>query len=163
MYLGEISIRQSFADVVRHFLWNNHGNLYHATHFTVSAPWGLVNHLFNTLLVDGIAVDGVGSDHVTDFLLRLGAMAGHEVLAQHGAAFLVKGGPRALVHENHFTFQVTHGDGTMGALGPSQGVVDDILLVHCLEIIEWGLRDLKDFKDFKDFRVFKVLRALRVP
>lgn len=57
-------------------------------------------------------------------------MTGHHVLAQHGATVLVEGSPRPLVHENYFPFQVTHGDGAMGSLGPSEGLVDDILLVH---------------------------------
>lgn len=80
------------ADVVGHLVGDDHGNFHHAADLAVLTPWGLVDHLFDTLLVDGVAVDGVGGDHVADFLLRLLAMAGHEVLAQHGVALLVKSG-----------------------------------------------------------------------
>ena len=80
------------SDVVGHFLGDDHGNLDHAANFAVAAPWGLVNHFFDTLLVDGVAVDGVGGDHVADFFLRFLTVTGHKVLAQHGVAFLVKGG-----------------------------------------------------------------------
>ena len=116
---------------MRHVLGDDHGDFDHAAYVAVTvAPGSLVNHLFNALLVNGVAVDGIGGDHVANFLLGLRAVAGHHVLAQHGASVLVKGGPRPLVHENHFPLQVTHGDGTMGSLGPSEGFVDDILLVH---------------------------------
>lgn len=127
---GDALLSRLFAYVMGHLGRDDHGDFYHAEDLAVLAPRGLVNHFLDAVFVDGVAVDGVGGDHVADFLLRLLAMAGHEVLAQHGAALLVEGRARALVHENHFTFQVTHGDGTMGAFSPSQGLIDDILLVH---------------------------------
>ena len=84
---------------MRHFLGDDHGDLDHAADVAVAvAPGSLVNHLFDALFVNGVTVDGVGGDHVADFLLRLLAVAGHHVLAQHGASVLVKGGPRPLVH-----------------------------------------------------------------
>ena len=75
-----------------HLLGDDHGDFHHATDFSVLAPRCLVDHLLDALFVDGVSVDGVGGDHVTDFLLRLGAVAGHQVLAQHSAAILVEGG-----------------------------------------------------------------------
>ena len=60
----------SRPDVVGHFLWYDHGDLDHAADVAVAvAPGSLVNHLLNALLVNGVAVDGVGGDHVADFLL----------------------------------------------------------------------------------------------
>ncbi len=53
-----------------HFLGDDHGDLDHAAYVAVTiAPGSLVNHLLNTLLVNGVAVDGIGGDHVADFLL----------------------------------------------------------------------------------------------
>ena len=53
-----------------HFLGDDHGDLDHAADVAVTvAPRGLVNHLLNALLVNGVAVDCVGGDHVADFLL----------------------------------------------------------------------------------------------
>ena len=114
-----------------HVLGDDHGNFDHAADVAVAVtPRRLVNHLLNALFVNGVAVDSIGGNHVADFLLRLLAVAGHQVLAQHGSPILVKGRPRPFVHENHFTLQVAHGDGTMGTLGPNEGLVDNILLVH---------------------------------
>ena len=79
--------------VVWHLLRDDHGDFDHAADVAVAvAPRGLVDHFLDALLVDGVAVDGVGGYHVADFLLRLRAMAGHEVLAQHGVTLLVEGG-----------------------------------------------------------------------
>ena len=74
-----------------HLLRNNHGNFHHAAHLAVTAPWRLIDHFLDALLVDGVTVNGVGGNHVTDFLLRFLAVAWHEVLTQHGSALLVKG------------------------------------------------------------------------
>ena len=80
------------SHVVGHIVGDDHRDFHHAANLAVLAPRRLVDHLLDALLIDGVAVDGVGLDHVADFLLRLRAVAGHEVLTQHGATFLVKGG-----------------------------------------------------------------------
>ena len=116
-----------------HLVGDDHRDFHHAADLAVLAPRRLVDHLLDALFVDGVAVDGVSLDHVADFLLRFRAVAGHQILAQHRAALLVKGGTRALVHENHFTLQVTHRDSAMRTLGPCQGLFYIFkLLVHII-------------------------------
>lgn len=57
------------SDVVGHVGGDDHGDFYHAADFAVLAPWGLVDHLLDALLVNGVAVDSVSGDHVADFFL----------------------------------------------------------------------------------------------
>lgn len=53
-----------------HFLGDDHGDLDHAADIAVAvAPGCLVNHLLNALFVNGVTVDGIGGNHVADFLL----------------------------------------------------------------------------------------------
>ena len=76
--------------VVRKFLRDDHGDLHYTSHFTILAPWGLIYHLSQTLLADGVGVALACVKHVADYTARTLGMASEQIGADEITVFPVQ-------------------------------------------------------------------------
>lgn len=103
--------------MVRELGGDDHGDFHEAGNLAVAAPGGLVNHLVETLFLNGVGVAFACGEHMANLGPRGFGVAAEEVGADE-VAVAGKGLARLFVHVEYEAFGVADGNGAVHLLGP---------------------------------------------